>query len=261
MPIPDDHLSASRVNTFMRCGMTYFFRYCEGLISPPSGALALGSSFHATIAKDYADKVDSGANMPLDSYLDYYSDDWQERKHEVRWWEGEKEGAFKDQGYGLLETYYNEIALEVQPAAVERKFEIEFANKDYSFVGYIDRVDTDNTIVETKTIASTPPRPKADHMLQTVGYTTGYRSEGHVELESRIDYAVKLKKPKIVSYPFKVSNTEVDFFLSQVARVAMMIENEMFLNSRHLSPFPCSHKFCGFANSCEKMLGGIVPER
>jgi len=261
MPIPDNHLSASRVNTFMRCGMQYYFRYIDGLISPPSGALALGSSFHGTIGWDHAQKVETGANMPLDSYLDHFSDDWQERKHEVCWWEGEKEGAFKDQGYGLLEAYYKEIALEVQPASVERKFEIEFANKDWSFVGYIDLVDEDDVIVEAKTIKSTPPRPKADHMLQTVGYTTGYRSEGHVELESRIDYAVKLKKPKIVSYPFKVSDSEIDFFLGQVARVAMMIENEMFLNSRHLSPFPCSHKFCGYSSRCEQVLGGIVPER
>lgn len=258
MPIPDDHLSASRVNTFMRCGMQYLFRYIEGLISPPSGALALGSSFHATIGKDYQQKVETGANMRLDSYLDYYSDDWQERKHEIRWWEGEKEGKFKDQGYGLLEAYYNEIALEVQPASVERKFEIEFANKDYSFVGYIDLVDEDGVIVEAKTKATTPPRPQADHKLQVVGYTTGFRSEGKVESGARLDYVVKLKTPKIVSYPFKVSDTEIEFFLGQVARVGMMIENEVFMPNR--TSRLCNQRWCGYSDRCSKMLGGIIPK-
>lgn len=258
MPIPDNHLSASRVNTFMRCGMQYYFRYCDGLISPPSGALAVGSSFHSSIAKDYLQKANTRANLPLDEVMDFFSEDWQERKHEVQWWEGEEPGRFKDQGYGLLEAYYNEIALAVQPASVEREFEIQFANKDWNFIGYIDRVDEDGVIAETKTVGQTPPRPKTDHKGQIVAYTTGYRSEGHVESESRLEYAVKLKTPKIVSYPFKVSNTEVDFFLAQIARVASLIENEVFMPNR--TSRLCNQRWCGYSQACSRMLGGIIPK-
>lgn len=259
--IPDDHLSASRVNTFNRCGMQYYFRHCEALVSPPSGALSLGSSFHVGVEHNYHQKIDSHEDLPVAEVLDAFSTDFDERKHETAWWEGEKPEQFKDQGIGLLQTYQGEIAAKVQPGSVERQFEIPFDNKDWTFTGRIDLVDNQDVIVETKTIGRTPPGPQPDHKFQTIAYTTGFRQEGGRESGARIDYTVKNKTPKTVSYSFNVHDAEIEFFLSQVARVALMIENEMFMNSRHLSPFPCSHRFCGYATLCESKIGGIVPER
>lgn len=261
MPIPDDHLSISRINTFGRCPMQFYFRYCLGLTAPPSGALSLGSSFH--VAAEYHDKqkIVSHANLNVEEVLDVFSADFDERSHETAWMDGEKPGTFKDQGVGLLRIYHREIAVNVQPASVERRFEIPFYNKDWDFVGYIDLIDDNDLIIERKTIGRRPPAPQADHMLQTVAYTAGFRWEGNTESGARIDYVVKNKKPIVVSYPFQVVDAQVEFFLSQAARVAHMIENEMFMNSRHLSPFPCSHKFCGYALTCEREIGGIVAER
>lgn len=257
--IPDDHLSSSRLNMFMRCGMQYYFRYCEGRIAPPSGAMSLGSSFHVAIGYNYAQKLESHEDMKTAELLDAFSTDFDERMHETALYDGEFSWAFKDQGVGLLREYHQVISPGVQPSSVEREFEIPFENKSWTFTGRIDMVDKDNTIVEAKTIGSTPPRPKSDHLLQTTGYTAGLRSEGSKEKGARIDYAVKNKTPKVVSYPFKVADAQVEFFLGQVARAAHMIENEMFLpNRNHMY---CSHRMCGYATRCEQICKGIVPER
>jgi hypothetical protein len=239
--------------------MQYYFRYCEGLIAPPSGAMSLGSSFHAAVEHNYRQKVDSRIDLKAEEVLDAFSGDFEERKHETAWSEDEEPGQFKDQGVGLIREYHHFMAPMIQPSSVEREFQIPFENKDWIFTGRVDLVDEADTIVETKTIGQTPGKPLPDHILQTTAYVTGFRSTGERESGARIDYAVKNKKPKMVSYPFMVQDAQVEFFLAQVARVAHMIESEMFLPNRNQRL--CSHRFCGYASRCEQVCGGIVPER
>jgi hypothetical protein len=257
--IPDNYLSSTRMNMFTRCSMQYYFRYCEGLIAPPSGAMSLGSSFHAGIEYNYVQKLYTQQDLNIGEILDAYSTDFDHRKHETAWHEGEKPGMFKDQGVGLLQEYHHFISPMVQPASVEMEFEIPFDNKPWTFMGRVDLVDVADTLIEAKTIGRTPGRPEPDHMRQVESYTAGLRSTGAKESSARIDYAVKNKKPKIVSHSFQVADTQIGFFLSQVSRVAHMIENEMFLPNR--GQRLCSHRFCGFASRCEQLCGGIVPER
>lgn len=257
--IPDDYLSSTRVNMFMRCSMQYYFRYCEGLIAPPSGAMSLGSSFHTAVEHNYAQKLESHADLKAQEVFDFFSTDFDQRKHETAWWEGEIPGTFKDQGVGLLREYHKIIAPTVQPASVEGQFSIPFENKAWTFEGRVDLVDDKKTVIETKTIRATPPRPQSDHMLQITAYTTGFRSTGSKESGARIDYAVKNKTPKMVSHAFEIQDVHVEFFLSQVARVAHMIENEMFLPNRNHRL--CSYRYCGYADRCEQICRGVVPER
>jgi hypothetical protein len=257
--IPDDYLSATRLNMFTRCGMQYYFRYCEGLIAPPSGVLSLGSSFHTAIEHNYDQKRQTQTDLKIDEVLDVFSDDFAERVHETAWYEGEIPHVFKDQGVGLLREYQKVISPDVQPKSVEGEFSIPFENKDWTFTGRADLIDNDDVLIENKTIRATPPRPQSDHMLQAIGYVTGFRSTGAREKSARIVYAVKNNIPKMVSYPFVVQNSQIEFFLGQVARVAHMIEAEMFIPNRN--QYLCSHRFCGYASRCEQECKGIVPER
>jgi hypothetical protein len=257
--IPDNYLSATRVNMFMRCSMQYYFRYCEERIAPPSGAMSLGCSFHAAVEHNYRQKLDSRVDLKGAEILDAFSADFEERKHETAWLEDEEPGAFKDQGVGLLSEYHGVISPTVQPSSVEREFSIPFENKPWTFEGRVDLLDDKDTLIETKTIGRTPGKPEPAHLLQTTAYVTGFRSAGDKESGARIDYAVKNKKPKVVSHFFDVQDTQIEFFLAQVARVAHMIENEMFLPNRNQRL--CSHRFCGYATRCEQVCGGIVSER
>jgi hypothetical protein len=221
--------------------------------------MSLGSSFHAGIGYNYGQKLETREDLKIDEVLDAFSTDFDERMHETALYEGEFPWTFKDQGVGLLREYHKVISPGVQPVSVEREFEIPFENKPWTYTGRIDLVDDSNTVVEAKTIGSTPPRPQTAHRGQTIGYAAGLRSEGQKESGARIDYAVKNKTPKVVSYEFRVQNAEVEFFLEQVARTAHMIENEMFLpNRNHMY---CSHRMCGYATRCEQVCKGIVPER
>ncbi len=257
--IPDDYLSATRVNMFMRCSMQYYFRYCEGLIAPPSGAMSLGSSVHIANKHNLDQKRQTHEDLPVDEVLDKFSTDFTERSHETAWYEGDDPLAFKDQGIGLVREYHKVIAPGVQPKSVEGEFSIPFKNKNWVFIGRTDLIDSDDVIRETKTIRATPPRAESGHWLQAVAYTTGFRSLGNHEAGARIDYIVKNKMPKIVSHSFQVQDADVEFFLSQVARVAHMIENEMFLPNRNHRL--CSYRYCGYSKKCEQICGGIVPER
>lgn len=257
--IPDDYLSWTRMSMLTRCGMQYYFRYCEGLIVPPSGAMSLGSSFHTGVEHNNRQKMDSRVDLPLAEVLDVFSTDFEERKHETAWYKEEEPGVFKDQGIGLLGAYHHIIAPTIQPLSVEMEFSIPFENKGWTFEGRVDLVDDNGVLIENKTIGRTPGKPEATHKGQIEAYVTGFRSAGPKEASCRINYAVKNKTPKMVSYDFKVQDAQVEFFLAQVARVAHMIENEMFIPNRN--QYLCSHRFCGYASRCEQVCRGIVPER
>ena len=235
--------------------MVYYFRYCEGLISPPSGALTLGLSFHSSIAHNYRQKKESREDLPVSDVLDKFSTEFDHRKHETVWVEDEKPGVVKDRGIGLLREYQRVVAPPTQPKQVEMEFTIDFDNKDFTFLGYLDLVDDKNTIVETKTTSRRPSKPKPDHLLQTTAYATGFRAnEGESEKGVRLDYAVSNGKAEIISFDRHVTGEEIGFFLTLVGRVAHAIESEVWIPNR--ANFLCSEKWCGYWNICHGKCGG-----
>ena len=56
-----ESLSPSQVSTYMTCPAKWYFRYLIGLNEPTTGALALGKAFHATLARNFRQKMSTGA--------------------------------------------------------------------------------------------------------------------------------------------------------------------------------------------------------
>lgn len=85
----DDHLSWSRIQTWLQCGERYRLRYVEGVPASPHGALIGGSAVHATIA----------------------------RSEELRWWEHEE--PWTDGGEATAH-YLAELARRIEEAGEVR---------------------------------------------------------------------------------------------------------------------------------------------
>lgn len=252
-----DHLSATAINMYLRCPQQYYFRYCEGMKSPPGAALTLGLSFHRGTAKNYEQKIETHEDLPIDDVLDVFSTQFDAGAHDTVWVENEKPGDIKDSGIVTLKEYQRVLAPTVQPVAVEQKFNLSFKKKDYKFVGYVDLVDDQDVIIETKTTGKKPAEPKFDHTLQLTAYATGYRAtKKKKETGVRIDYAVNKAKPEVVSYPLEIGDGQIEFLWKLVARVAHGIESELWIPNR--GSFLCSHRWCGYADRCEALLGGTV---
>ncbi len=250
------HLSVTQINMYNRCGIQYWFRYCEGVRKPPGGALTLGAAFHGGIAVNYRQKVESGQDMPIADVLDAFSTDFDNRSVDTEW-RGDSAPEVKDTGILLLKEYQRVVAPYTQPIEVEQQFNMTFKNKGWTFTGIIDLIDNQDTIIETKTTGRKPSNPRPEHLLQIHAYTKGYQTkEAKGVTGARIDYVVKRKEPVVVSFTPTVTESDMTFFLRLMTRVAHGIENEVWVPSRGHNL--CSRKWCGYWNECEKLMGGRV---
>ena len=245
------HLSASQINCYLRCPMQYYYRYIKNLTLPPRSALTLGSSVHAGIAHNYNQKKKSRKDLKVNTILDVYCQSFDMGAKETEWQKDEKPGEVKDQGIELLKVYHSEISPQIQPVEVEQKFEVDFPNVDYGFVGYVDLVDDKNRIIDHKTTARTPNGIASDHRLQLTGYSLGYRAgTGKKEKKVRIDYLVKNKHAKVVTLEEKISDGDVDRLLKLMAYVAKAIDQELFYPQPH--NFMCCPNGCGYWDICHQ---------
>ena len=245
------HLSASQINTYLRYPMQYYYRYIRDLKLPPKSVLTLGSSVHAGIAHNYTQKKETKKDLKIDEVLDAYSQSWELGIKETEWQKDELPGKIKDQGIDVLKVYHQEISPKIQPIEVEQKYEINFGNVDYTFVGYMDLLDDKGRIVDHKTTARTPSKISSDHRLQLTGYSLLHLvSKGKQEKKVRIDYMVKNCKAKVVTLEDKIRRADIDRLLKLMGYVSKAIEQKMFYPQPH--NFMCSAKNCGYWELCHK---------
>lgn len=250
-----EKMSASRLRTFYTCGARYYFRWCLGLVIPPASQLMVGSSFHASIAHNYSQKIASHEDLKLADVQEKFAWEFDQRSYDTRWLPGEDKGKIKDRGIGALTAYQSDVAPGVQPAGVEHEFIMPMRQGDklldWYFEGHIDVVTEQEVIREAKTIASTPPRPLAHDTLQVTAYTAGRRVEtGASSVPAALDYAVKTKQPKTVSFPFAAQAADIALFLHLLNTAVHMMENEIWIPNR--ACLTCSDMHCGYWDLCHK---------
>lgn len=252
-----DHLSASQMNMYLRCGQQYMYRYIEGQVVPPRSAMTLGSAFHGAIGLNYSAKLESHEDRPVGDVLDSFSTMFDQLAPDTDWQDDDK-GAVKDTGIATLTTYQEEVAPKTQPQQVELKFEIGFDSEeepvDWVYIGYIDLIDENYVVVEAKTSGKKVPGPRHDHVMQVTGYAMWLAANTGVNQTARIDYAVKKAEPIIQSFRLVIDGPKLEFFLTTLDRVSKGIQNELWIPNR--SHYLCSEKWCGYWHRCHKEIGG-----
>ena len=252
-----EDINQSRIAMYLKCPRQFYYRYCEGIISPPGAALTLGSSFHRAIAVNYGQKVGSYEDLPVSDVLDAFSTEYDQRAHETLWFPEDDPGKIKDSGVAILDHYQKEAAPGIQPICVETKFEAEMSYtvdevpKQITIKGILDLQDEDQVIVEAKTTSQKPYRVKQSHIIQTTCYVAGAMQQYG---RARVDYVVRKKTPEIVSFPIQVDQRKVMFFTNLVASVVESMEAELWIPNR--DHFLCSPKWCGYWDLCHSKLGG-----
>ncbi len=243
------YLSPSRINTFLRCPMQYKFRYEDGLVLPPTSALTKGKTVHAGIAYNYYQKRESGKDLPLLEVADYTASIFEEEEENTDWgWDDPK--SAKDEVITLTSLYHKEVAPQVFPVLVEEKVEVEFENLPYKLLGYIDLVDADGLIRDTKTAGRSPSPFEVENSIQLTAYVLGYRAlTGKTESGVALDYLIKTKSPKLAHYKATRNEAQINFFLDLMEKVGRLIEMQIFYPNPN--NFTCNPKFCGYWNMCQ----------
>ncbi|MDX9816382.1 MAG: PD-(D/E)XK nuclease family protein, partial [Smithellaceae bacterium] len=240
--LPKSYISVSQIQSYLRCPAQYFFRYIRNITFPPNRALTVGKVVHSANEFNYRQKMVSGLDLPLEDIQEYTAAEFEAHMQATEWGEDDP-GQAKDEAIILASLYRNEVSPKVMPAAVELRVKIEFENVPYSILGFIDLIDGDGFIRDTKTSRKTPSENEVIKSIQLTAYTLAYQCEfGEDPAGVKLDYLVSVKKPKYVLLEASRSQADVDRFLRLVGKVVGAISFGHFYPNP--TNFMCSEKAC-----------------
>jgi len=249
------YLRPTGINTFLDCSVKYLFQEIEKIETPNKSYLAFGSSIHKTLEANFAQKIETKADLPIDEakelFVSVFEDEFQkvDRIDLI----DEKPGIIKDQGVKLIEKYQKDIAPRIIPVAVEQRIKVTFKGYDYGLAGTIDLYDADSIIIDHKTtskkINGTIPE---GYKRQISAYTILEEATGRDVKGARIDYFKRdSSEIRHLSVPI-----DKEHFLSMFQSIGDAIQKGVFIPNRN--SFLCSKRYCKFYAECEKKFGGSV---
>jgi hypothetical protein len=248
-------LSASSVNTYLRCGEQWRLAYVVGVKSPPNLKAVRGIAVHKAVEVDMSQKMSSGVDLPVSDMLDAYSDSWDEESANGFMPDPMvTPGEIKDGGVKLIKLYHRQVAPTITPIAVELPLQFDINGQTYT--GQIDLLAEEvvgdqpirTVIRDTKTTGRKPQGQ--NYLLNMTGYALGVRQQGIEEADTVLDYLVATNKPYYheIRMGGPISDDDIRRFAGVVESVGDAINAGTFTPNGLVSG-ACS--WCGFKAICK----------
>lgn len=251
-------IRVSSLNSFLDCSAKFNFQYIEKIPAPGRIALAFGTSIHAALKKNYADKIFSRKDLSLEEITSEFSDNYDAEIKTVDFCDPEEEpiSFIKDAGIELLTKYQKDISPRIQPITVEQKISLTFDGMPFKLSGTLDLIDEDNILIDHKTTRKVFKQVPAGYIRQISGYKFLAASIKIKINNARIDMLTA--KSAVTNTNIRHLHIETDEkeFLNTFIVVSDAINKGVFYPNRN--SFLCNKKYCPFWNECEKKYGGKV---
>lgn len=244
-------LSPSQVSQFLNCPAKWMFRYLLDLREPATPATALGKAFHETIAYNFGQKRESRQDLPIGQCLEFFRHALGERLEEVALHNSNEAMQLLEVGETMVGKYLAEAAPPIQPAAVESR--VSRIIGGVKVAGYVDLLDVDGRIIDSKSTLKPIKGIAHDHRLQLTSYVMITPAASGV---CRLDTVTKGKTVEFIQKSFVVAEQDACYAKALYPMVQDSIREGIFLPRRN-SPL-CSRKYCGFWKVCEQEYGGTV---
>ena len=257
MRIPNEekpHFSASQIICYLQCPLQYHFQYEMGIAweKTPSAVL-FGGAVHKGVEQINKGLMDGG--IDIDMAKVEFTTAWKDGTlNEIAWKEDPSE--LYQKGGQLLELYANEMKDE-RPTEIELPFRLPIVDpktglfiSQRDFVGKIDAIFTDDTIVEIKTTGRSPVQQEIDQNLQITLYSWAYRLlYGKPEKTIKVVNLVKTKEPKIAVIETKRTERDHSWLLATTYQVIRSIEQKLFYPNP-IGGFGCFN--CQYQSHCRE---------
>ena len=243
-------LSPSQVRTFRDCGAKWYYKYALGLPDPPNGSLVRGRVVHQMAEAFFRAKLDGGSPDP-DDLQAYFEDSWDHAAAEAAFGADEDVDLLKRQAAILTRKYLDEVAPEIEPAALE--LPVQGVIGGVAVRGFVDLLDTSGRVIDLKTAARKPMGVSADYAFQVATYRQLCPGASG---KARVDTLVATKSPQVVTQEYTVSPADLKMTEKLYPLVREAMREGIYLPNR--SSNLCSYKHCAFAAVCETEFGGRV---
>lgn len=238
-------VSASRLSTWQRCRLQFYFRYLAGIEKPATPALHVGTTVH-TVLQAWNLARWRGKEIQLQDLMEVFNRAWGIwQEDEGIDWKGE-EPAAKIAAWNTLQHYLanTPIPADEKPEGVEVGVEADLKQHGLPvLVGVIDLVRAGARIVDFKTSGRTPETQLLAHTTETQvsAYGVLYReATGQKENAIELHVLVKTKTPKFVLNEFgPVSESQVTRLFHVMEAYVDGLEREDFVPSPGLQCVSC----------------------
>ena len=255
--------SATKFDTACKCGNIFDLHYGKGLSRPGTRHTHVGQGTHRTIAKDMTSKIETGVLLRDDEVADmardFLNEAWEEAG--VRLLPDERTiGELKLKGQSVDETirlttlHHKELAPSLEPVSVERKFDLKIPGTEDNIIGFIDieeAPDDKFRIRDTKTSKAAPKKTALRDSIQMGIYSLAVYAEKGTIPESRLDFLVKTKQPRIEIVSGQKTELELGAIIRRAIRVIDCIKAGKIPPAVPGSDWWCSPEWCGFWDICK----------
>jgi hypothetical protein len=244
-------LSPSQVRTFLDCQARWWFKYGLMLPETRSSSLALGLAAHRALELNFREKLETHEDLDTAGIVMIFRDAWMEQVGQTQFTKDESQHDIRRIGERLVAKYMDEVAPQIEPAAVEMDVQGEIFGVRVR--GHVDLLDIDGRLIDIKTASRQPSSVSPDYAFQLATYrqiTPG--ASGEV----RIDSLVKTATPQIVQQSYTVGEQDLRATKVLFPMVQGAMGSGMYCPNRQ--SLLCSQKYCGFWKECEEEFGGRV---
>jgi hypothetical protein len=235
-------LSPSQISQFLNCPAKWMFRYLLDLKELGTAATALGTAFHETIAYNFRQKRETAQDLPLAECLEFFRNALGRQLETVRLQKDEHPMELLELGETMIAKYLEEAAPSIRPAAVESRVS-----------GYVDLLDTEGRLIDSKSSIKPIKGIAHDHRLQLTSYAMITPAASGA---CRLETVTKGKTVSLVQKSFTVTEKDRQYAEMIYPMVQDSIREGIFLPQRSSSL--CSRRYCGYWSVCEKEYGGTV---
>lgn len=250
-------LHQSNFATLSKCGMQYYFGTVQKIRIPPGVALVRGTSVHASVRHDLAEKRERGTLLSLDAVKDFAAEaldnTWLGEEPQLN--EEERQAGAKAIKARAKETvialsvlHHVDVAPKITPVHLEREFRVVLDGFPFDLGGTIDLQEPD-ALRDTKTAGKTPALDAADKSVQLTTYSLAAKAlDGKAPGTVALDYLVDTKVPKAVTLTSTRTDDDHRRLLLRVEHAARVIQSGAFMPTDSSLPgvWWCSSTFCGF---------------
>lgn len=243
-------ISFSSLSTYQRCPKQFWFRYIQGIKSPPAIALTEGSAHHTALEYNNLHKMAKGRDLKASVITDKFVEELRGlvEKDQVQY-EEESEDAIIERGKIWHLDYMKDFAPGIEPESVEKehKKEVVLNGRQVIFHAFTD-VTVPKKVIDYKTASAFRfnmfMKREIDSDLQLTFYSW---LEDKPEVE-QICF-VKGNIPKVV--PLTSSRNKAD--ITWGLKVAESIVDSVSKGAFPMCPpttWNCSERFCGYWKLC-----------
>jgi len=257
------HLSASAINDYLDCGLSYKFGRVDGIKSEShSASLLVGSCIHKALEDFHLARQQNHRKTEdfLHERFDYHWKEELESDRNYRFNEDESPDDLITLSKQLLTVYFKNFSFkDYRVLNVEMPFSFEIEGVDIPIIGIIDLVEVDSSglviITDFKTASKAYSKADIDSSLQLTLYYMAARRCGFDanEILLKFDCMIKTKTPKFAQYYTVRTEQDENRMVKKVQEVWKAIQNNTFVP--HDGTWKCG--YCSFRNHCDRWFSGL----